>query len=135
MKALRYLLMVVAVMGVVSVYATAPQYGKPYNPGKRASYQGVQVQLPEATMGSTSSGIMYTGSSLPSAASEGVTTTYGPAKVGPRKVEVNPGGEPGPDEGENKEPWEDPIGDAVIPLLLLAGAYVLLRYVRASKRA
>ena len=121
-------------MGVLSVNAQTPKYGKPYTPTGSTFYNG-RAQMPEVQMQSTGSAIMYTGSALPSAASEGVTTTYGPAKVGPRKVEINPGGEPGPDEGENSEPWKDPIGDAALPLMLLACMYVLIRYVRARKRA
>ncbi len=140
MKTLRYLLMVVAMMGVLSVSAQTPKYGKPYNPGKQASYYNGQAQMPEAQMQSTGSAIMYTGSTLPSAAVEGVTTTYGPAKIGPRKTVVDGGDGDGwddedgddPDKKEN-EPF--PIGDAVWPLALLACAYLIIRVVRARKRS
>ena len=133
MKALRYLLVLVAVMGVLSVSAQTPKYGKPYSPSSR-TYYNPQAQMPSIQMQSTGSAIMFTGSALPSAATEGVTTTYGPAKVGPRKVEVNPGGEPGPDEGDNKEPWEDPIGDAMWPLMVCALAYLIIRVGRKRAR-
>ena len=128
MKALRYLLILVAVMGVLSASAQTPKYGKPYSPS-RHTYYTPQTQMPAIQMQSTGSAIMFTGSALPSAATEGVTTTYGP-----RKVTVNPGEEPGPDEGDNKEPWEDPIGDAMWPLLALASAYALLRVYRRKRR-
>ena len=99
------------------------------------------AQLPEAQMKSTSA-MVSSGSTLPQAAVTGAyvagTTpgTYSPAfhPGGPRKVIVNPGGEePGPDEGENSEPWEDPVGDAVWPLLALAAAYAVLRVYRRKR--
>ena len=138
MKTLRYLLMVVAMMGVLSVSAQTPKYGKPYNPGKQTSYYNGQAQMPEAQMQSTGSAIMYTGSNLPSAAVEGVTTTYGPAKIGPRKTVVDGGDGDGwddedgddPDKKEN-EPF--PVGDALWPLLALAAAYAVLRVYRRKR--
>ena len=134
MKALRYILILVAMMGVLSVSAQTPKYGKPYTPSNGTFYNP-QAQMPEIQMRSTGSAIMYTGSALPFAASEGVTTTNDPAKTGPRRVEVNPGGEPGPDEGDNSEPWKDPIGDAALPLALMACAYLILRATRKRKSA
>ena len=122
MKALRYLLIVIAMVSFLGVNA-----------------QGL-AQRPEVKMQSTS-GMVGSGSTLPSAAVQGTyvtgTTigTYNPANVnGPHraKKEDNPGGgfnpgggEPGP--GDNTEPWEDPIGDAGWPLAMLAAAYALLR--------
>ena len=112
MKALRYLLIVMGLMSVLSI-----------------------------------SGMVYSGSQLPSAAAQGTyvtgTTigTYNPANVnGPHraKKEDNPGGgfnpgggEPGP--GDNSEPWEDPLGDVMWPLLALAAAYALLRVYRRKR--
>ena len=130
MKALRYLLIVIAMVSFLGVNA-----------------QGL-AQQPQAQMQSTS--IMAgSGSQLPSAAAQGTyvtgTTigTYNPANVnGPHraKKEDNPGGgfnpgggEPGP--GDNTEPWEDPIGDAGWPLALLALAYVCVRAFLKRKRA
>ena len=93
------------------------------------------AQLPEVQMQSTS-GMVYSGSTLPQAAVTGAYVTgssvgsYSPAYTpgGPRKVVINPGGEePGPDEGENSEPWEDPIGGAMIPLMLFALAYTIYK--------
>lgn len=128
MKALRYLLIVMGLMSVLSISAQA------------------LAQQPQAQMQSTS--IMAgSGSQLPSAAVQGTyvtgTTigTYSPANVnGPHraKKEDNPGGgfnpgggEPGP--GDNTEPWEDPIGDAGWPLAMLAAAYALLRLWRKRR--
>lgn len=128
MKALRYLLIAMSFVGVLSVYAQST------------------AQLPEVYMQSTS-GMVYSGSQLPSAAAQGTyvtgTTigTYNPANVnGPHraKKEDNPGGgfnpgggEPGP--GDNSEPWEDPLGDALWPLLALAAAYAVLRVYRRKR--
>ena len=128
MKALRYLLIVMGLMSVLSISAQA------------------LAQEPQAQMQSTS--IMAgSGSQLPSAAAQGTyvtgTTigTYNPANVnGPHraKKEDNPGGgfnpgggEPGP--GDNSEPWEDPLGDVMWPLLALVAAYALLRVYRRKR--
>ena len=122
MKTLRYLLIVAAVVSFLSVCA-----------------QGL-AQRPEAEMQSTST-MVGSGSTLPSAATTGAMLTgeapgtYTPAKApGMRKGSFNPGGEPGPDEGDNSEPWEDPIGDAMWPLLAIAAAYALLRVYRRKRR-
>ena len=128
MKALRYLLIVMGLMSVLNISAQA------------------LAQQPEVYMQSTS-GMVYSGSQLPSAAAQGTyvtgTTigTYNPANVnGPHraKKEDNPGGgfnpgggEPGP--GDNSEPWEDPLGDVMWPLLALAAAYALLRVYRRKR--
>ena len=122
MKALRYLLMVVATVSVLSVKA-----------------QGT-AQLPELQMQSTSM-MMSSGSSLPQAATTGAYVTgatpgsYSPAKA-PGHVRTGLGGGGGGGEPSDRpEPWKDPIGDAVWPLALLACAYLIIRVVRARKRA
>ncbi|MBQ7382638.1 MAG: hypothetical protein IJV61_06435 [Paludibacteraceae bacterium] len=122
MKTLRYLLMVVAMVSVLSVSAKGT------------------TQLPEAQMKSTSV-MVGSGSSLPQAATTGAVLTgetpgtyssvYHPG--GPRRITINPGDEPGPDEGDNSEPWQDPIGDAVWPLALLACAYLMIRVYRRKR--
>ena len=139
MKALRYLLILVAVMGVLSVSAQTPKYGKPYSPSSR-TYYTPQTQMPTFQMQSTGSAIMFTGSTLPSAATEGVTTTYGPAKVGPRKTVVDGGDGDGWDDedGDDPDKKEDepfPIGDAMWPLMVCACAYLIIRAGRKRARA
>ncbi len=130
MKALRYLLIVMGLMSVLNISAQA------------------LAQQPEVYMQSTS-GMVYSGSQLPSAAAQGTyvtgTTigTYNPANVnGPHraKKEDNPGGgfnpgggEPGP--GDNSEPWEDPLGDVLWPLVLMALSYMAVRTARKRKGA
>lgn len=124
MKTLRYLLIVIAMVSFLGAHA-----------------QGL-AQRPEIKMQSTS-GMVYSGSTLPSAAVQGTYVTgtaigtYSPASQpgGPHRITINPGDEPGPDEGENSEPWKDPIGDAMWPLALLALAYVCVRAFLKRKRA
>ena len=125
MKALRYLLMVVAMVSVLSVKA-----------------QGT-AQLPQAQMKSTSV-MVSSGSALPQAAVTGAymtgTTvgTYSPAKIHPgniRKVDSDGDGIEDEEWGETEDPYATPIGDAMWPLALLACAYLIIRVVRARKRA
>ena len=118
MKALRYLLIIVAMISVMSVSA-----------------QGL-ARRPEAQMRSTST-MVYSGSTLPQAATTGAVLTgstpgaYAPAyrPGGMRKVGEDDEFE---NEGEDtKLPTEpNPIGDGLIPLLLLAGAYLIWRATR-----
>ena len=118
MKALRYLLIMMMVSVASMVFATAQNL----------------AQQPKAEMHSTS-GMVYSGSTLPSAAADGTVLTgttigtYSPAETtssnGPHKAKQGWGGEGEP--GDRPEPYEDPLGDAAIPLALLACAYVLAR--------
>jgi len=112
MKALRYLLIVVAMLSVLSVSAQ------------------MYAQLPEATMHSTSA-MVGSGSNLPSAASSGVVVTgeqpgtYSPAFASSRPRRALDGDEDKPKPGQ---PF--PIGDAALPLALMAAAYIILRAFR-----
>ena len=110
MKALRYLLIVMSLVSVLSVSA-----------------QGT-AQLPEVQMQSTSV-MMSSGSSLPQAAVTGVVTT----DEAPARANI---GQPRRERpGDWTDPYKDPIGDAVWPLMVLACAYLIIRVVRARKRA
>ena len=125
MKALRYLLIVIAMVSFLGAHA-----------------QGL-AQRPEIKMQSTS-GMVYSGSTLPSAAVHGTyvtgTTigTYSPANAtnGPARAKMV-----GEDEGwEEGDPDPDnpgnpfPLGDAALPLLMLAAAYALLRVYMRKRR-
>ena len=117
MKALRYLLIVIAMVSFLGVNA-----------------QGL-AQRPEIKMQSTS-GMVCSGSTLPFAAVEGtyvtgsVPGTYTPANAtsGPHRAKMV-----GEDEGWEDDPDPDnpgnpfPLGDAALPLMMLAAAYALLR--------
>ena len=108
MKTLRYLLMVVAMVSVLSVKAQST------------------AQLPEVQMQSTSV-MVGSGSALPQAAVTGVVTTdEAPARANigqPRR------GRP----GDWDDPYKDPIGDAVWPLMALASVYAVLRAYRRKR--
>ena len=124
MKTLRYLLMVVAMVSVLSVKA-----------------QGT-AQLPQAQMKSTSV-MVSSGSALPQAAATGAyvtgTTvgTYSPAKIHPGNIRKDPSDDDWEDDDahDDEEPWTTPMGDAVWPLMVLACAYLIIRVVRVRKRA
>lgn len=133
MKALRYLLSMIAVVSVLAVSAQTPRYGTLYK-GQGFAYVYASAQfgpdMPTVTMGSTNSEYMQTGSKLPSAVQTGVVTTYDSEQEpshrnysGPRRVR--------PDD------WVDPypIGDAAVPLMLLAMAYMAVRIMRKRKGA
>ena len=108
MKALRYLLMVVAMVSVLSVKAQST------------------AQLPEVQMQSTSV-MMSSGSSLPQAAVTGVVTT----DEAPARANI---GQPRRERpGDWDDPYKDPIGDAVWPLLALASVYAVLRVYRRKR--
>ena len=116
MKALRYLLMVVAMVSVLSVKAQST------------------TQLPQARMQSTSV-MVGSGSALPQAATTGAYVTgstvgtYSPAKIHPGNVrrDVGGGGSTADDEEPDGPGEPFPIGDAVWPLMVLACAYLIIR--------
>ncbi len=117
MKALRYLLIVIALLSV-RAQGLAQDWGR----------------LPEVQMYSTSA-MVGSGSTLPSAAATGAVVTgeqpgtYTPANAANTgKHRAKKGwGEGGSDRDE---PYKDPIGDAALPLALMAAAYALLRAFR-----
>lgn len=123
MKALRYLLIVMSLVSVLSVNA-----------------QGT-AQLPQAQMKSTS--VMNgSGSTLPQAAVTGAYVTgstpeaYAPTGAHGGQIRRDVGGGSTANDEDPDAPEEPfPIGDAALPLALLACAYVLFRYVRTRKRA
>ena len=140
MKALRYLLSMIAVVSVLGVSAQTPRYGTLYKgQGYAHVYASAQFvsDMPTATMGSTNSKYMQTGSALPSAALTGVVTTYdAPANAPsrPRRIDANGNGidddlEPEDDEwGETGDPYATPLGNLpLLLILLLTTAHTLLR--------
>ena len=126
MKALRYLLIVMGLMSVLSISAQA------------------LAQQPQAQMHTTS--IMAgSGSTLPSAAAQGTYVTgtavgtYTPANAmnGPAKMrrDVGGGGSTADDEDPDGPGEPFPLGDAAWPLMLLACVYALMRAFPKRKRA
>ena len=120
MKALRYLLMVVAMVSVLSVKAQST------------------AQLPEVQMQSTSV-MVGSGSALPQAATTGTVLTGetpGTYSAAGHHGHIRRGID-GDDENEKPsgwdDPYKDPIGDALWPLLALASAYAVLRVYRRKR--
>ena len=120
MKALRYLLMVVAMVSVLSVKAQST------------------AQLPEVQMQSTSV-MVSSGSTLPQAATTGAVLTGetpGTYSAAGHHGHIRRGID-GDDDNDKPsgwdDPYKDPIGDAVWPLLVLASVYALLRVYRRKR--
>ena len=122
MKTLRYLLIVMGLMSVLSISAQA------------------LAQEPQAQMQSTS--IMAgSGSQLPSAAVQGTYVTgatigtYSPANAsGPHRAKKEDNDWEDDEWGDTGDPWATPIGDAAWPLMLLACAYCAFLIIRTRKR-
>ena len=133
MKALRYILSLIAILSVVSVAAAT--FGKPYQPqGHGVQYASSYTQMPTLPMSSTGSAMMKSGSALPMAAVSGTTTAddYTPARSSrPRRVEGSGTEDEEPDEQE--EPF--PLGDAMLPMMMLIGAYCGFVALRRRKAA
>ena len=109
MKAMKQLLIV---LGLVSMLSLSAQDF---------------ASVPRAQMQSTSS-MIASGSTLPFAAAAGVTTTYD--NMAPVTITLQQkSGRP----GDWEDPMDDPLGDAVLPLLLLAAGYVV--FVARKRRA
>ena len=132
MKTMRYILIV---LGLVSVLSVSAQY---------------LAQKPEAQMRSTS-GMMYSGSTLPQAAATGAVLTAStpgqyahaarPGNIGLRKDVGGGSGWADEDatEGQQDTPPElpgdtVPLGDGMIPLALLACVYLICRAARIRRR-
>ena len=120
MKALRYLLMVVAMVSVLSVKAQST------------------AQLPEVQMQSTSV-MVGSGSGLPQAATTGAVLTGetpGTYSAAGHHGHIRRGID-GDDDNDKPsgwdDPYKDPIGDALWPLLVLASVYALLRVYRRKR--
>ena len=133
MKAMKYIWIVLGLLSVVAIEAAT--YGKPYQPQyqHRAAYFQAhsRTDMPLATMGSVYSPTMYSGSALPLAAATGVTTTDNPSSGnGPKrakKEDPDPFGGQTVDDITNPQEPGTPIGDALLPMMLMALLYVLCR--------
>lgn len=136
MKALRNILSFVAIVSVMGV--SAATYGTSHQPRyRRVVYQQEEMpsNMPVIVMSPMRSTIMQSGSALPLSAVTGTVLTgnmpgeYNPANApggGPRRIGGNTSG----GSSDREDPYEDPIGDAVLPMLLLAGAYLIWRATR-----
>jgi hypothetical protein len=135
MKALRYILSLITILSVVSVAAAT--FGKPYQPqGHGVQYASSYTQMPTLPMSSTGSAMMKSGSALPMAAVSGTTTSddYTPARSSrPRRVEGS-GTEDG--DADPDAPGEpNPLGDAILPMLLCAAVFCGAIAIRRKRSA
>lgn len=125
MKTLRLILIAVilTVASVLSVVKAAPQ--------------GLAKQPEMVGMRSTST-MPMSGTRLPQAAAFGSETTYGEFAGPPRSGHIRKedgDGDGFEDEDEPDAPYDPyPIGDAALPLALLALAYLIVRVARTRKR-
>ena len=124
-KIIGYRLAAIVLLAMLAIVMSAVEYKNSYKPSGVSNHRaaGVQVTAPSATFQSTST-LTGSGSALsatPMLNADG--TAYDPtgALVGPRraKMDENEGVDTPPDDDENP----NPIGDAVLPLLLLVLAY------------
>lgn len=67
--------------------------------------------------------VMSSGSAYSSTVEMPHSPAYAPS--GPRRVSEN--------DGDDEIPFPDPIGDALLPLLLCAGAFLILRLARRKR--
>ena len=141
MKAMRYIWMV-AMLIVLCGGVQAVTFGKSYKP-QYHRYASIQAQahatMPVLGMESVNSTMMYSGSSLPLAAATGVTTADSPSNGGggPRRAKMD---DPDPFGGETiggtTNPTEPgtPLGDAVLPMMLMAILFAAFVYYRRKKK-
>ncbi len=135
---LRYLLMVIAVLSVLSLSAQTRQYSaKHYSSYEQATYtMQVNPQMPTATMDYSRSDYMTSGSTLPQAVLDGPTTTYDEGNSGPghRPGNIRRGlDDDDKEEAGNKPGQAFPIGDGRWALIVLAAMYSAVALFRRKK--
>ena len=136
---MRYILMVL-MLALIGVQANAVEYPV-YQPSGRqvAGPAFTPATAPNATFQSTSAMPAGSGSSTfcSTLNADGTVNeeAYGVGRrnLGPRKTESNINNPGDPDD--EVDPGNDPLGDAVLPLMLLACAYMCLRPFLKRKRA
>ena len=126
MKALRYLLIIMSLVSVLNVSAQMPN-------------QSEWGKQPVVQMRSTSA-MAYSGSTLPQAAATGVTlATVADVETSTRPYHPGRIRRAADDEDDDTPPTdphgpnEDPLGDVLWPLMLMALAYVVYLTSRKKK--
>ena len=133
MKATKIIAILVSLISVLNV-AQAATFGTTYQPQRRGiQYSQHYAEMPTLTMSSTGSVMMKSGSTLPMAAVNGVYTTENHSR-GPRRIGGSGSGTSGNEAEETTDPFEDPIGDVLWPLMLMALAFCGVVYLRRKKR-
>ena len=131
---LRYLLSLIAILSVVSV--SAATFGTTYQTQRRGiQYAQLNTPMPTLAMSSTGSVMMQSGSTLPMAAVSGTTTTEQTAPNRRRAKKEDPDPFGGQTIGEVDNPNEPgtPIGDAAVPMMLMAMLFAGVIYTRRKK--
>lgn len=105
-------------------------------------FQQQRAILPSTTFRSTGSAMMRSGSaysSHPTLNSNGIASSPSPAPYGPRRIGgglIGGGGNTNPDsKNEDNRPNGTPLGDALLPLMLMAAAFGGVVYLRRRKKA
>ncbi|MBQ9603516.1 MAG: hypothetical protein IJR42_06915 [Paludibacteraceae bacterium] len=134
---MRYILALMAIFSVLGV--SAATFGTPYQAPKHRPVYITQTgtPMPTATMSSMDAAMMSSGSTLPMAAVSGTTTANDYAASGPHRAKMV-GEDEGLEEGDPDPSVPvnpNPLGDAALPLYLLACVYICARaFLRNKKR-
>ena len=135
MKRMKYITLIVMIMMTGIAFAAHRVAMQPSARMVTSYNQPVTLTHQPTTQMQSTSVMPSTGSSLPISAVSGVSTTEGNnscGMTGPRRIGGgNSGGGDGPTNPD--DPWKTPIGDAVLPLLLLAAGYVF--FIARKRRA
>ena len=137
MRTMRYLLSLIAILSVVSV--SAATFGTTYQTQRRGiQYAQLNTPMPTLAMSSLNAAMMNSGSALPMAAVSGTTTTEqtAPNRHRAKKEDPDPsnpfGGQTIGEVGNPNEPGT-PIGDAAVPMMLMAMLFAGVIYTRRKK--
>lgn len=132
MKTMRYILSLIAVLSVLGV--SAATFGTPYQAPKHRPVYITQTgtPMPTATMSSMDAAMMSSGSTLPMAAVSGTTTANDYSPAGPHRAKKDDYED---EEDPNVPVNPFPLGDAALPLILLACVYMCARAFLRRKRA
>ncbi len=127
---LRNILTVVLLVLLGTMQATAVEYKNQYKV-QRTMYNVQGVEAPSVTFRSTS---VYSGQwseQGPRLVNEDGSVNheaYMPGSIGPRKNATGNPGTPGDEDEEEGE--QQPLGDALLPLMIFACAYLMIRATR-----
>ena len=135
MKTMRYILSLIAILSAISL--SAATYGTLYKTHERRPVYITQVGTPAPIipMSTLDAPMMHSGSALPMAAITGTITSYDQTpKTTPHRAKRGADGEDTP-PSDPQGPMEDPLGNAALPLFLLACVYICARAFLRRKRA
>ena len=135
-KIIGYRLAAIVLLAMLPIVMSAVEYKNSYKPSGVSNHRaaGVQVTAPSATFQSTST-LTGSGSVLSATPMLNADGTVS-APSGPRRAKMeDPVTPPPPDTDDEKDEGNVPLGDAVLPLLLLAGVYLSVRVFLRRKRA